>query len=42
MNLLKKSLLDLGYQVEEVADNVFLIEDFLKDEEALYINNIIN
>jgi hypothetical protein len=42
MDPLKESLLNLGYQCEEIADKVFLIENFLKSEEAFSINDVIN
>jgi hypothetical protein len=42
MNDLKKHLLELEYSYTEVADNIFLIQDFLKEEESLLIEKIIN
>jgi hypothetical protein len=42
MKELEKSLWNLGYEYSEVAENIFLINDFLKEEEFLSINRIID
>jgi hypothetical protein len=42
MKDLEKSLKNLDYECSEVAENIFLINNFLKEEECLSINKIIN
>ena len=42
MSNLKKSLNTLNYQYSEVAENIFLINNFLKKEEFVAISNVIN
>ena len=42
MSNLKKSLNSLNYQYSEVAENIFLINNFLKKEEFVAISNVID
>jgi hypothetical protein len=42
MKTLASSLQDLGYQYQEVAEGIFLINNFLKEEEFNSINQIID